>query len=703
MTTYLTISAFMNFAAGLLLAFAVMLRERRSELHRRFGLFTLSVGAWSAAYVMWQLSGDRDRALFFARLLMLPAYFVPVLYLHFVVLLCGETARLRLRLAYGCAVGFTCLDFTPLMVTTVVKQMEFPFWPQAGPLFIAYLLLFAACTVQAVMLMLGQLRVSAGARASQLRYILVATLVGFPGGATNFPLWYGVQVPPVGNALIFLYLVIMAHAISRYQLPLAAYDFVHAAVYLGVAATLAVFFLLVQMVAASLEGIPPAMGELLNSFLLAMLVSLFFLWAVPRLKAGADRIVEQTYLRRRRSLNDRLKHLARQICTISAEDEIFETTAREIAVAMDVVSLGLFVRPEFGDRHDLRAQAGWDSDGFTLRAIPADSVLALVLTRLQAPLLLDGSEAELPPADLAGLGRLRSALPFEAAFPILTEGVLLGLLVLGPRGNRDPYTDRDLSLLEAICLQIAVTLRARQLERRANQAEKLISLGTLAAGLAHELRNPLVSIRTFSALMAEQGGDAEFRREFRAVVERDVQRIGAIIEHVAAFAENSPVKFTLVSLNEVVQAVYDISRPEFVRGGVAFVPPAPGLPAVLGNYGQLLQVFLNLFQNAIHALQGRPDARIEVSAQVLGAVGGGRALVLAISDNGPGIAAELRDRIFEPFVTTKATGDGQAAQRGMGLGLAIAKRIIEGHRGAISVTSGPAGGTTFLVHLPCPS
>jgi len=600
-------------------------------------------------------------------------------------------------------VVFACLGFTRLMVREVMPEPDFPLWPQAGPLFAGYLLLFGACTVQAVLLMLGQMQVSAGARASQLRYILVASLVGFPGGATNCPLWYGIQVPPVGNALIFLYLVIMAHAISRYQLPLAAYDFVHAAVYLGVAATLAVFFLLVQMIVASLEGAKPATGELLNSFLLAMLVSLFFLWAVPRLKAGADRIVEQTYLRRRRGQSDRLKNLARQICTISAEDEIFEATVREVSVAMNVTHLGLFVRPEFGDRHDLRADAAWDSGGFTLRAIPTASVLAQVLTRLQAPLLLDGSEAELPPEELAGLAALRPGLPFEAAFPILTEGVLLGLLVLGPRANRDTYTDRDLSLLEAICLQIAVTLRARQLERRANQAEKLISLGTLAAGLAHELRNPLVSIRTFSALMAEQGADPEFRREFRSVVERDVQRIGAIIEHVAAFAENSPVKFTRVRLNEVIQAVYDISRPEFVRGGVEFVPPAAELPAVLGNYGQLLQVFLNLFQNAIHALQGRPDACVRVSAQVLGGVSGGRALVLAVADNGPGIAAELRTRIFEPFVTTKATGDGQMSRRGMGLGLAIAKRIIEGHRGAITVTVGPSGGTTFLVHLPCPS
>jgi two-component system nitrogen regulation sensor histidine kinase GlnL len=699
-TTYLIVSSFLNFAAAAVLAFAVALRGRRGELNLRFGVFAVCVAAWSAGYFLWQLAPDAGSALVYSRLLMLPAYLVPAAYLHFVMQLCGEPRKIWLRVAYGVAFACLALGFSPLMVRDVMPEMDFPHWPVAGPLFAVYLVLFASCTAGAVGLMARHLRDATGARASQLKYILVATLVGFPGGATNFPLWYGVQVPPLGNGLIFLYLVIMAHAVTRYQLPLATYDFVHAAVYIGMAATFGVIFLFVRVLIATLEGATLASGTLLNNFLLGMVGSLFFLWAVPRLKAGADRIVEQTYLRRRRGQRGRLESLAQQVCSIGAEEEIFETTAREVAGAMDVAHLGLFIRGDLSDRLDLRASQGWGADGFTREEFSAGSALARALARGNAPLIFDGSELVLPEEELAAVEGLRATMPFEAVFPVLTEGALLGALVLGPRGGHGGYLDRDIALLEAICLQIAVTLRARQLERRANQAEKLISLGTLAAGLAHELRNPLVSIRTFTSLMEEQGADAEFRREFHAVVERDVRRIGAIIDHVSAFAQDSRVKFTAVRVDEVVQAVYDIARPEFARAGVAFAAPPAGLPAVHGNYGQLLQVFLNLFQNAIHALDGRPAPRVEVRAQVAGGEGDARTLVLAVADNGAGIEPALLPRVFDPFVSTKATGDGPR-RAGMGLGLALVKRIIEGHRGAITVTSEPGRGTTFYVHLPC--
>ncbi|MEI6860958.1 MAG: HAMP domain-containing sensor histidine kinase [Verrucomicrobiota bacterium] len=133
---------------------------------------------------------------------------------------------------------------------------------------------------------------------------------------------------------------------------------------------------------------------------------------------------------------------------------------------------------------------------------------------------------------------------------------------------------------------------------------------------------------------------------------------------------------------------------------MAFTAPASGLPPIHGNYSQLLQVFLNLFQNAIHALDGRPAPRVEVRAQVVGGEDDARVLVLAVADNGTGIEPALLARIFEPFITTKATGNGPQ-RGGMGLGLAIVKRIVEGHRGAITATSETGQGTTFLIHLPC--
>ena len=317
-------------------------------------------------------------------------------------------------------------------------------------------------------------------------------------------------------------------------------------------------------------------------------------------------------------------------------------------------------------------------------------------------MIFDGSESELFPEFREDIEEMRRTMPFEAAFPILTEGFLLGVLILSPRERRERYTEIDLSLLEAVCRQLGVTLRVRQLERRASQTEKLISLGTLAAGLAHELRNPLVSIQTFSALLKEHGHEAEFQQEFGAIIQRDVGRIASIVENIAAFAENSTVPFSAVKIGEVIAGVAEIVRPELLRTGVLFqIAELRTMPPVYGNYSQLLQVFLNLVQNALHALEGQPDGRISIAVELRAGNVPKPMLHITVADNGPGIDPALLPRVFEPFVTTKSTGD-RRGQRGMGLGLAIVRRIVQYHEGAIEVTSELGKGTTFHLYLQIP-
>jgi len=299
---------------------------------------------------------------------------------------------------------------------------------------------------------------------------------------------------------------------------------------------------------------------------------------------------------------------------------------------------------------------------------------------------------------VAELDTLREQLPVAAVFPIASDDFLSGILLLGIREDGERYTEAELTLLESTGLQIAVTLRARQLERRASQTEKLISLGTLAAGLAHELRNPLVSIQTFSALLKERGTELDFQQEFSAVVQRDVNRIASIVENVAAFAESNKVQMTAVNLSEVLAAAAEIVRPELLRAEVELVLPAAEAPRVTANYSQLLQVFLNLMQNAVQAMEGRTGSRFVVSFE-LRPDGPQPLICVTLVDNGPGIEPAMLAHIFEPFTTTKSMGV-RRGKHGMGLGLAIVKRIVQHHHGEINVTSTVGEGTTFRVYLP---
>ena len=696
MTTYLIITSFANFLAAILLAFAVGLRHRNNRLNLQFGIFAFFVALWAAGYLLWQNTDDPERALFFTRLLMFPAYFVPITYLHFVTRLCNEHRAWLMRFGYATACGFSALSFTPLMVKEVAPAMDMPLWPRAGEAFIYYLIWFGALMLIAFWQLQHHARHSSGPRSNQLRMIFMGTLLGFAGGATNFPLWYDLPVPPIGNGLVFLYLVMVAHAVSRYQLPLVTHDFAYAAIYIGMGVTFSCVILLAGVIMAPSLGIAVTTELLLNGFLFSLAGSLFFLWAVPRMHRTAERVMAQTYLRHRKNQLLQLKDLGQRIVTLGTEQEIFESAVREIALVFNLQAAATYSRTEFDRDYQLRAAHGWLECPAEL---PIDSVLTRMMQGQVGPVLIDGSEMEFGPEVLGDLERLRRKLPVEAVFPIASDDFVSGILLLGARQGGERYTEAELALLESTCLQVAVNLRARQLERRASQTEKLISLGTLAAGLAHELRNPLTSVQTFTALLKERHPDPEALHEFSAVVERDVNRIASIVDNVAAFAESNKVVMTAVDLPDLLMTVAEIVHPELVRTGVTIEIPPVSVPPVRGNNSQLLQVFLNLTQNAIQALEGRKDGRIIFKLETRVIDVPQPLLFVSVADNGPGIDPVVLPQVFEPFATTKATGE-RRGKEGMGLGLAIVKRIVQHHHGDIHVDSAVGRGTTFRVHLP---
>ena len=381
MRTYLLIVGFLNFATGLVLAFAVALRGRSNRINRRLAVFALSVSLWAAAGFLVQMSEDAGRALLFARLLAAAGVFVPVTFLHFVVQLCGVRRRWWFWIGYGGAIALTVAGFGGFLAVSVRPAVGLRFWPQAGPGIIVWLIVLAVYMWESVRLLRRQEHASTGARADQLRQIWIAALVGFAGAALNVPSWYGLPVPPVGDLFVFGSLVLVGHAVSRYQLPLAIYDFVHAAVYMGMSVVISAGFLLVYAGVSSWQGATPERAPLITIFLLGMMVCLFFFWIVPRLKDGADQILTRTYLRKRGGQHSRLKNLAEQICTLEAEQEILDTTAREIAEAMGFSHLGIFIRGEFGDAYALRAQTRWGRGGYTQTALPAHSRLVRVLAQ----------------------------------------------------------------------------------------------------------------------------------------------------------------------------------------------------------------------------------------------------------------------------------------------------------------------------------
>ncbi|HNV69941.1 MAG TPA: ATP-binding protein [Candidatus Ozemobacteraceae bacterium] len=225
------------------------------------------------------------------------------------------------------------------------------------------------------------------------------------------------------------------------------------------------------------------------------------------------------------------------------------------------------------------------------------------------------------------------------------------------------------------------------IEKQLYHADKLSSIGQLAASVAHEIKNPLASIKTLGQLLQEETDSGDTRREYIDVIVSEVNRLNGVVEQLLRYARPEESSFRVIKLSELLQPVTALIHHELERHRVQLHVEMPEEVLVLVDGEKIKQVFLNLIFNGIQAM---PDGgMLTLKAWQDQATPW---TICQISDTGSGMSEEVVKRVFEPFFTTK--------QRGTGLGLAIVKKIIDLHGGTIEVTSRPGEGTTFTFYLP---
>lgn len=214
------------------------------------------------------------------------------------------------------------------------------------------------------------------------------------------------------------------------------------------------------------------------------------------------------------------------------------------------------------------------------------------------------------------------------------------------------------------------------------QAERMAAVGRIAAGLAHEIRNPLSSIRMHVQLMAKQPGVDAATRD---LVLSEIDRLDGILSELLAWARPTALTKEPVDLGRLVEEALALFGPQLAHRGIRIVREIAAARPVAADAERLRQVLRNLLANARDALGTGGAVTVRLAED------GAEAVLLEVADDGPGIPAEIRDRVFEPFVTGRKDGTG--------LGLAIVKRAVEEHGGTVAVETGP-GGTRFRMRLP---
>jgi PAS domain S-box-containing protein len=227
-------------------------------------------------------------------------------------------------------------------------------------------------------------------------------------------------------------------------------------------------------------------------------------------------------------------------------------------------------------------------------------------------------------------------------------------------------------------------------------ADRAAFWSDLAASMSHEIRNPLVAIKTFAQLLPERFDDADFRKEFNQIVVSEIDRLDKIITQINNFAHPPELTLKPIDVRNPVTKALEIARARFgLNGDVQVETSLPNdLPRVLGDESALAEAFAHLVANAAEALADQPKARITLSVKPVREGGRASGIIVTVRDNGHGISPELKDKIFSPFCTTKP--------RGMGLGLPIVKRTIFDHNGRVEINSTPQG-TQVNVTLPATS
>jgi two-component system sensor histidine kinase AtoS len=282
-------------------------------------------------------------------------------------------------------------------------------------------------------------------------------------------------------------------------------------------------------------------------------------------------------------------------------------------------------------------------------------------------------------------------IPQEIHLPTADEDqiILVGASIL-----RDPMDQP-----QEIILNLHNITALKKLEASVRQAERLAALGTLAAGMAHEIRNPLSSIKTFVQLLPRKLGKPGFLEKFQRTVPRELNRINQLVEDLLDLARVPQYRFERIDIKTLLEQTLDVIGEEILANHIhCQCAIENNIPFVNADASQLSKAFHNLLQNAVQAMPTGGELLITARSQPECACGENQTLspnkmlTLVIQDTGPGIPPKDIKNIFNPFFTTK--------DKGTGLGLAITHKVITEHNGYIDVRSRPGDGSQFIISLP---
>ena len=671
--------------ANLVIGTLVLRRGMHDRVHRVFAWAALTLTSWNLAIFSLYYFSSAEAAEWWSRIFRIGICFAPVATFHLTSLLVGSTARgwaLLVAAGYVASAGLVALDLSGALVARVSPHTwgwyiePTRLYSLMTALIVIYLPLCVVQTWRAY-------RNPTSARHRvQAKFWLLACAVQTPLTLTNLLPAYGINIYPLGNVGNVLFTGIVAYAMVRHRL--MDVDYI---VRKGVSFVVASAVVLIPGGIALMALCRAfAINEPLIFVCAALAFALLAVILVPTIQEALETRVHRALFRSQYDSRRRLRELAADLVHLLDQAELVRRLGAGLTEILDVEACEIFVRDEATRRLMLEAAAP-----ATEAALP--DTLAAAVERLTEPVLAGELEATHPEA-----GPLSRARGWEVAIPLRINERLIGLIALGRNRDFRLFSAEDLQLLAALASATTVALENSRLSRQLRRSEavleranRLSSLGTLAGGIAHEIRNPLVAVKTFLDLLPERLDDKEFLVNFRNLSLSELRRVTDLITDLLSLGKTTTGGRRMVALKETLEPVVRLMESTAHKREIALVEELdPGLLSVWADPDQVKLIALNLILNAIEVSPAGARVRLVVRRGTEPAAA--PVVVLEVHDEGPGIPREQLEDIFLPFFTTKDTGTG--------LGLAMVHQMVVEHGGQITVDSVVGRGTIFRVTLP---
>ena len=672
--------------------------NRQSAAHRHFLIACASIALWLVATGIGLFATTPDRALTWFRLDNVGVMYLSVAFYAFSSEFLQLHRARSIWLGYGLATVLAIAVLLRQDFITGVRHYWWGYFPQWGPASVLFFVLFFTYMAVSFTDYIRAYRtVTTPIKRQQIKFVLIAFVIAYLGSVDFLPA-LGYELYPFGYVSIFLLTVVVTTAVLRYQLLDAALFVSMSATYLP----LIPFTLSLILLAHTLGDLSPAT---LASVLVVTTVVFTVLYATfqPRLQSALNKALFPSRYDAYNTLTRFSHAMVMNLDLANLQTE----TVRTLQTVMGIEKISLFLFEKDEGRYGLKASHGIDEvQTNAVQLMSHESFVGFLLER-NRPVIKEELQHELLWQDeplTTALVETLTKMDAEVCLPLVNKTRLIGFVNLGHKPSLRYYSKDELNLLGSLANNAAIALdnamlyedwkRSQLLIRR---ADRLRSLETIAGGFAHEVRNPLTSIKTFIQLAPSRRNDPEFMDSFGAVVADDLARIERLIEEILDYARYMKPKLSLESLNDIVNACLHFIE---VKANTLEVSIEKHLDEHLAPIAvdrqQMKQVFMNLFLNAIDAM-GKKGGRLTVTTRQVTHLDSTRWIQIEVSDTGSGIAPENLPHIFDPFFTTKHESTERV---GTGLGLSIVHQITQEHAGTVEALSTVGQGTVFLVTLP---